>query len=129
MKLSKTAEYALSIMAQLASTKKVVSVKTLHERLNIPFQYTSKTLRMLHRSDLVITEQGREGGYRLSRSAKTIMLSDIVEAVDPGYNYVNCIMGRDRCDSKKPCALHGQWAKPREQIRRMLQETALSSIS
>ncbi|WP_345984817.1 Rrf2 family transcriptional regulator [Sulfurimonas sp. HSL-1656] len=129
MKLSKTAEYALSIMAQLASAKSVVSVKTLHERLNIPFQYTSKTLRMLYRSNLVITEQGREGGYRLSRSAETIMLSDIVEAVEPGYNYVNCIMGRDRCDSDKPCALHEQWAKPREQIRRMLQETTLSSIS
>jgi len=129
MKLTKTAEYAIGVMSELGKAEgSLVSAKNLHETLQIPYRYTTKVLRLLLQAKLVSTEQGREGGYCLAKPPNEIMLSDIIEAVEPQTEYCNCIMGRDRCNSDKPCALHSQWAHPRELIRKMFQDTPLSQL-
>lgn len=73
-------------------------------------------------------QEGVRGGVSLARDADKISLCDILEAIGESLEHDRCILGFDRCDAANPCALHDQWAKPKEMIETMLTTTTLASL-
>ena len=88
MNFSKTTEYALRIMSFMAmDEKKLYSANDIYENLEIPFRYLRKLLTTLSKSGLLISVQGKSGGYRISKNLCEISLFDIVNAM--GDNPIN----------------------------------------
>jgi Rrf2 family protein len=84
MKLSKTSAQAALAMAFLAEqdSDTVVQARQVAAHLGIPTDSALKILQTLARQELILSQLGRSGGYRLHKPAASVTLAHIVEAID-----------------------------------------------
>ena len=130
MKLLKTSEYAIRVLAQMARDEtERQSVSTLHQALGIPYKYLGRLMRNLAEAGLVNAERGKTGGYTLARSPHSIYLIDIVEAVEGLQDFEHCILGFANCSSEDPCPLHARWGGHRNAIKQMLSDVSLEELA
>mgnify|MGYP005989357551 CR=1 FL=1 len=84
MKLSTKGRYAMVALADLAlqPSDTLVTLTEISKRQDISLAYLEQLFVKLRRADLVISMRGPGGGYKLSRPASEIRVSDILGAVD-----------------------------------------------
>ncbi len=84
MKLSTKGRYAMVALADLAlqPVGALVSLGEISRRQDISLPYLEQLFVKLRRADLVDSVRGPGGGYRLSRPAAEIRVSEILGAVD-----------------------------------------------
>ena len=129
--LSKSTEYALRAVLYVASRKdaKYVSIREISDELGVSFHFLTKILQRLTRKGLVVSYRGPGGGVALARPAGRITLMDIVEAVEESDLFTSCILGLAGCGEKKPCPLHGQWARERTGLGKMFRQTTIAKLA
>jgi Rrf2 family protein len=129
MHFSKTTEYAIRVLSYLHRYSSTThSVNVLHQELDLPYKYLTKMMTQLVKKGLVSASRGRDGGLSLAKSADSIRLCDILEAIGEPLESERCILGFEKCDASNPCALHDQWAPPKAMIEEMLTTTTLASL-
>ncbi|WP_437228894.1 Rrf2 family transcriptional regulator [Planctomicrobium sp. SH661] len=105
--LSKTAEYALRVMAWLAGDdRQAESADKLAERTQIPRRYLQKVLQDLVSAGLITSRPGPGGGYLLAHAPAAISILDVVNAVDPLQRIRHCPLGLKSHTSL--CPLHAE---------------------
>jgi Rrf2 family iron-sulfur cluster assembly transcriptional regulator len=84
VKLSTKGRYAMVALADLATSPggALVSLNELSRRQDISLPYLEQLFVKLRRAGLVDSVRGPGGGYRLSRPASEIRVSDVLGAVD-----------------------------------------------
>ena len=88
MKLSTKGRYAMVALADLALAEgkggpdDLVSLAAIAKRQDISLPYLEQLFVKLRRAGLVEAVRGPGGGYKLSRSADAIRISDVMGAVD-----------------------------------------------
>ena len=130
--LSKSAEYALRIMAALAQPdreeKSLVGSQVLAQETEIPSHYLSKILRRMVEAKLLVAEKGHYGGFRLARSARSIRFADILDAVEGRSKVPLCVFGWDACSDKTPCVLHNRWKEAKVAFQGWAVKTTLQDV-
>lgn len=88
MKLSTKGRYAMVALADLAlaGPEDLVSLSEISRRQDISLPYLEQLFVKLRRAGLVEAVRGPGGGYRLSRAASEIRVSDVMEAVEETVN-------------------------------------------
>ena len=109
-RLSKKTEYALLALQNLAQREgELVSVKELAQKLDISFEFLSKTMQLLMKKGLVQSYQGIRGGYVLSKPAIEIKLMEVVNALKESINIVDCLPNTkqktDECTRGSHCSI------------------------
>lgn len=128
MTFSKTTTYSIRILTLLAQNKdKVVSVKVLHTRLELPFKYITKLMTSLSKKGFVKAIRGREGGFLLARDPEEVTMYDIVEAIDGISEKETCSLLFSDCDH--PCDIHPFIHDLKKQFRERLRETTLAKVA
>lgn len=110
--LTRTGGYALQAMLTLAENGadgRTVRAKDIAESLSIPANYLAKILQTLARSGLLISERGRNGGFRLAAAPETIRLLDVVDPFDDLGRERQCLLGRGTCTDLGGCPAHQEW--------------------
>lgn len=103
--LPKTAEYALRMVVCLAhEPDQTESADRLAEQTKVPRRYLHTVLQDLVRAKLVRSRSGPGGGYSLDRSADTITILDVVNAVAPLERIRHCPLGLT--SHTRLCPLH-----------------------
>lgn len=84
MKLTRASHYALQALAYLAARRAddVVPSHRIAQERGISEKFLLKVLKPLVEAEVLRSSKGPNGGYRLARSADTISVLDVVEAVD-----------------------------------------------
>ena len=84
MKLSTKGRYAVVALADLAlaGSEDLMSLAEISKRQDISLAYLEQLFVKLRRSGLVEAVRGPGGGYRLARSAESIRISEVMEAVE-----------------------------------------------
>lgn len=84
MKISHRGLYALKALLYLADAHErgIVKIHEIAEAEEIPERFLEGILVTLKHARLVVSQRGREGGYRLRRPPSEIMLGDVVRFVD-----------------------------------------------
>jgi Rrf2 family iron-sulfur cluster assembly transcriptional regulator len=84
MKLSTKGRYAMVALADIAlqPAEQLVALGEISKRQDISLPYLEQLFVKLRRADLVVSVRGPGGGYRLSRPASEIRVSEILAAVD-----------------------------------------------
>lgn len=83
MHLSGRTDYALRAALELAAVPDgPLTTDEIAQRQSIPTSYLGAILAELRRSGLVTARRGPEGGWTLSRDARTISLADVIRAID-----------------------------------------------
>ena len=84
MRLSKRTEYGLRAIAHLARSwpKGFVQSRDLSQQEGLPVKFLESILLALRRGGFLESKVGSGGGYRLSRSPRSILVGDLIRRLD-----------------------------------------------
>jgi Rrf2 family protein len=133
VRLSKKTEYALLAMQYIGGKPDdIVSAKEISEELNIPYDFLSKTLQVLLKYGLVISRQGKQGGYKLAKDVEEITVADIINAVEEKYamSIVECFDGNGSvsCNRIKVCSIRDPLKKIQSRVEKVFSTTKLIEL-
>ncbi|MBM3435586.1 MAG: Rrf2 family transcriptional regulator [Bacteroidetes bacterium] len=129
MKFNKTAEYALRILSYMATDEtRLYRVDDIRENLNIPFRYLRRLMTKLTKKGLLISIQGKKGGYKVARNPGDITLMDIIISAGSTAMKDTCFFGFRECPLTDRCVMHDQWMAVKENIMNILNTTRLSDL-
>ncbi|MBD98984.1 MAG: transcriptional regulator [Verrucomicrobia bacterium] len=130
---SKACEYGIKsaiYVAEQSIDGRRVSIKDVTKAINSPEAYTSKILQQLKNNGLINSDRGPGGGFSIDpKTMEKMTLSDIVTAFDGDSIYRGCGLGFKKCNAAKPCPVHHEFAKIRDQLAKMLSETTIKSLA
>ncbi len=131
MKLNNTSQYAIRILAYIADhkEKKLLSAAELSTALVIPYKFLTKIMTELVKADFIKSIRGREGGFKLQKSASEIKVDDILNVFNDSIKEEECILGIGFCNGMCKCALHDQWMEPKLLMQKIFQESSLEDIA
>ena len=128
---SKTCEYAiraLIFIAQRSGEGLKAGIKEIAVGTDAPEYFIAKILHDLSKKKLVLSHKGPSGGFYLDKKCLSNSLADIVMAVDGDKLFSGCGLGLAFCSEKKPCPIHYEFKKVREEIYNMLQSAKLGDM-
>jgi len=118
-------------MADLAKNGQgaAVPLSAIAERQHLSVAYLEQIFLKLRRANLVESERGRAGGYRLARAAGDIMVADVMFAVEEDTRMTRCHgEGGIGCVGEHRCLTHGLWDALGERIHDFLASVSLDDV-
>ena len=112
MKISTTGRYALRMMLDLAEHQKdgYVALKDVAARQGISKKYLEQIVPILNRSDVLQTNRGFQGGYRLARKPKDYTVGEILRLTEGSLAPVACLDGDCKgCSRSDECPTLDVW--------------------
>lgn len=126
--ISPTAEYALRAIVALAQRPdRAVVTPELAKATQISAPYLSKILQSLGRAELVLSQRGVGGGFRLARAPGEMSVLEVVNAVDPVKRIRTCPLGIESHGTRL-CPLHRRLDDVAEQTERAFAETTIAEL-
>ncbi|HEY6901021.1 MAG TPA: Rrf2 family transcriptional regulator [Puia sp.] len=129
---SKACEYAIRALLFVAQKSKdgtKVGIKEIAKGVDAPEHFIAKILQDLSRKKLVLSQKGPSGGFFLDDSTLNISLADVVRAVDGDSIFTGCALGLKQCSETKPCPLHNEFKRIRDDISKMLRTARLGEFN
>jgi Rrf2 family iron-sulfur cluster assembly transcriptional regulator len=129
MRLTTKGRYAVTAMLDLAlnAKERPITLADISQRQGISLSYLEQLFSRLRKQDLVSSARGPGGGYRLSRDASEINVSQVIEAVDEKVTVTRC-GGKGDCQNGEACLTHKLWCSLSEQIQGFLNGISLGDL-
>ena len=140
MKFTTKTEYGLVCLIYMArhTTADMVTIKEIVSRERFSATYIEKILQKLRAANIVISHQGKQGGYALARPASQITLKEIIEVLEGGSTFdihtfgVFCepvIRKNIVCTHFSMCGLRPVWRKTKELLDHFYGSVTLEMIA
>ena len=131
LKLTKKADYGLISLKHLAlrGRERTASAKEMAETYRIPLPVLSKVLQKLVRDGFLVSEQGTNGGYRLSRDPATITTLEVIRAIDGPIILTTCFTAHGECELSNQCTVREPLRKVHEGILNLLHSITIGDLS
>jgi Rrf2 family protein len=129
---SKTCEYAMRsvfFIAHRTSSGRRVGIKEIAEGIGSPEPFLAKIMQDLSRKGIVQSAKGPNGGFYMDAETLKRPLSDVVKAVDGDGIFIGCGLGLEFCSETNPCPLHNEFKAIRNNLQRMLEDTAIANFN
>jgi Rrf2 family protein len=129
--LSRSSEYAIRALALLSRQEdgNCLQSREIAAELGLPPDFLTKILRRLTATDIVSSQRGRAGGFRLERAPASLSLMEIVTPFEGKFTGVECLIGQAYCSDKHACPLHHDWVAIRRRFWDLLERTALADVA
>ena len=131
MQLSRQADYAVRAMVDLAALPEGgrATIAELARRQAMPAGFLKRIIPQLAAAGLLYTHRGERGGVALARSAETISLLEIVEAVAGPICLNRCLVRPGECSLDRRCAVHAVWMAAQHDLRQRLASARLADLA
>jgi Rrf2 family protein len=133
MKISSRTEYGIRVLVTLARTDDgaCLSLAEIARREKLPHAYLEQLVGDLRRAGLVTSTRGVTGGYRLSRPAREIAMTEAVRALDGPLLEMPCagVEDLEHCDRPQPCSVHEVFQRVHESLNASLGATTLAEVA
>ena len=131
LRLNRMTDYAILVLGALARRHgETLASGHLATVTELAQPTVAKVLKMLLAADLVETQRGVRGGYRLMKVLAHISLVDIVEAMEGPIAVTDCIEGaRHPCAASNCCCMRKHWNHVNLAIRRALMDVTLEDLT
>lgn len=139
--LTRKTDYALVALAELASAEGVrggesgrsgVSARELAERSDAPPAVLRNLLKSLASAGILESERGSRGGYRLARSAGSVSVAEVVEAVEGPVRLASCCGGAgdgvEGCGIEDRCRVRSAVRLLNARVHEMLRATSIADL-
>ena len=132
--ISRTAEYALRAVVHLAACTTAGDMDTsqtleqIAAGTKVPSGYLSKVLQQLAKADIVISQRGLGGGFRLARLPGEITVYDVVQPVDPINRITTCPLKLE-AHAQGLCPLHANLDAAAANIENAFRSTTIAQLS
>lgn len=127
MKFSKKSRYGLAALIDLAVQPEgeYVALNTVAERNEISIQYLEQIFGVLRRAGIVTSVKGSQGGYKLSKKAKEISVSQILEVLEGEYR-----LAQETKESLISRTIQSMIVEPvNARLSKMLEEITLENLA
>lgn len=130
MQLSKFTDYSLRVLIYTAAKHPdKVSISELAEAYGISRNHLVKVVNQLANLGYLDTTRGRGGGVLLGQPAGDIVIGDVIEAVEPGFNMAECFqLGSNHCRLTPVCRLKGIMNDAKTAFLRELSRHTLADV-
>lgn len=131
MLLSRGSQYTLQALIYLAAQPhgKMILVREISDRLDIPPFYLAKLLQPVSRMGWLETVRGRGGGLRLVAEAAAISVFDVLVFTEGQRADRECLLGFKECADDSACVLHCQWKPIKTELLDDLKQHTLASLA
>ena len=130
---SKTCEYGIRSMILIllhSLHQKRISLAEIAREIDSPEAYTAKILQTLVKSQIVNSVKGPHGGFEIEgQKMDTLVLNDIVRAIDGEKLIHGCCMGLPQCNDLNPCPAHNHYKPVKEELLNMLNNTTVYELA
>lgn len=105
MKFTKREDYTLYLVSELAKAypDKLISLAEISSKSGISFFFLKQLVRPLIKQKIIISREGINGGYKLSKKPENISLLDIFEAISSVPILTSCCSDKPNCIREKSC--------------------------
>lgn len=131
MKISTKGRYALRMLIDLAENQNdgYVSLKDIASRQDVSKKYLEQIVSMLNHPDVLKTNRGYQGGYRLAKDACEYTVGDVLRITEGGLAPVACLEGDTvQCDRAEICSTLYVWQGLNKVINEYLDSITLQDI-
>ena len=131
LRLNRMTDYAILVLGALARRHgETLASGHLAAVTKLAQPTVAKVLKMLLAAELVETQRGVRGGYRLMKILTQISLMDIVEAMEGPIAVTDCIEGaRQPCAARNCGCMRNHWNHVNLAIRRALMDVTLEDLT
>lgn len=93
MKISTRGRYALRMLLDLAAHQGTgyVSLRDVAERQEISKKYLEQIVPLLNKPDILMTNRGYQGGYRLARPPEAYTVGEILRITETSLSPAPCV--------------------------------------
>ena len=129
MRVSAKVDYALRALLELAAAPPgPVTAERLSTAQAIPPKFLENILLELRRAEIVASQRGVEGGYRLARPAGEISVADVIRALEGPIASVRGVRPEEIEYTGPARGLQPLWVELRASMREVLEGTTLADL-
>lgn len=133
LKIAKSVEYSILALRYIAKNQEIecVSTKEIAERENIPYDLLAKLMQRLVKHNIIISKQGKLGGYSLNIEPEKLSLNELIIAIDQKIQLTDCMVinpTTENCGRINDCCLRNPLSKIQDKIEGLFQNTTLNEI-
>lgn len=125
---SKTCEYAIRALIFIAQKSKDgsrIGIKDIAAGIDSPEYFIAKILQDLSRKGFVQSAKGPNGGFYMDAENLDLSIADIVRDIDGDKLFAGCGLGLKLCSEERPCPIHNDFKKIRNDIKEMLEQSKI----
>jgi hypothetical protein len=129
MQIPARADYGVRALLTLHRAGKPQSAEALANEQHVPARFLGAILADLRRHEIVMSQRGAEGGYRLARPASEISIADVMRALVGPLAEVRGL--RPDLTEYEGAAEHLQevWIAVRSALRSVLEYTSIEQVA
>lgn len=103
LKLNKQSDYALIIVSQLNGKTDFVPLSELIRNTRLPHRFLARIGAVLVNRGILLSKEGRVGGYKLTEEVKNISLYDFFSIFEKNLSFVECGKHTKKCKYEGIC--------------------------
>jgi Rrf2 family nitric oxide-sensitive transcriptional repressor len=128
MKLTKSTDFAMRMLIELAKSEKVHTLEYLSHHLGVSYNNLTKIAQMLSKSGIIITQKGKHGGVKLLKDPAIVSLRQVVDVIDGPTLLSECQKDSELCSLSTHCKLKLQLSKLQTTINNSMEDITLDVL-
>lgn len=132
MRISTKGRYALRMLVDLAQHRNdgFIALKDIAERQNISKKYLEQIVPVLNKSNILRTNRGFQGGYRLAVSPDKVTVGEILRLTEGSLSPLACIDDDNmiQCERSEECSTLYVWQGLKKVVTEYLDGITLQDI-
>lgn len=129
LEITRKSDLAARAMITLAPMSGPLKTSELAERLCASAAFMSHVMGPLVARGWVLSDPGRNGGYRLQVPLSDVSVLDLTEAVEGPTETGRCVVGDRPCLDIGSCAVHDAWIAARKVLTDQLAATSIADTA
>lgn len=129
MKVSTKGRYGLRALVDMAanSQENPISLIQTAKRQNISLNYLEQVFGILRKAGIVVSVKGAGGGYKLARSAGSITVKEILEALEGEFSIIDKSSEEEQ-DAVQRAIQELVWDEIDKQVNELLGQRTLGQL-
>ncbi|MEO8211404.1 MAG: Rrf2 family transcriptional regulator [bacterium] len=131
IRISKKVEYALMALKFITnSDHKLVTAREISDNKNIPYDLLSKILQKLKNENILISNQGTNGGYSMNKRPEEIPLFNLMSAIDGDMAIAECLHegGEKDCCMEYNCSIKSPITQLQKEVEELFKKKTISDF-
>lgn len=129
LRVSKLADYATVIVGTLVEKKIHMNAKQIAMETKLSLPTVSKLLKIMTKSNLLISNKGTTGGYQLAKAPEAITVLDVLMAVEGPFAITECSHSKGECMLEPYCSISRNWKIINRAIIQTLSQITLLDLT
>jgi Rrf2 family protein len=131
VRVSAKSDYALRALIEIAarSDGAAVSAEELGRLQDIPRGFLQAILADLRRADIVVSQRGQAGGWRMVRDPASVSVADVIRAVDGPLVSVYGLRPEAVSYNDSAKTLQHVWIAARSSLREVFEHVSIQALA